>query len=99
MVPRRLVLRELLAEEQYLRVSQVQDEAEDEVEEHGVLLLLARVLEQRHQVGLQHLDLAQPAAHLMIVIIPPELRETKDNYSGNFFLVREMQLYLVLQEF
>ena len=75
MVPRRLVLRHLLTVEQYLGVGQVDDEAEDEVEKDGVLLLLARVLEQRDQVGLQDLDLAQPASHLMVVIIAPELGE------------------------
>ena len=74
MVPRGLILGELLAEKQYLGVGQVDDEAEDEVEEHCVLSLPARVLEQRHQVGLQHLDLAQPATHLVVVIIAPELR-------------------------
>ena len=79
MVPRRLILRELLAEKQYLGVGQVHDEAEDEVEEHRVLPLPARVLEQRHQVGLQHLDLAQPATHLVVVVITPELREVKES--------------------
>ena len=75
MVPRRLVLRHLLAVEQYLGVGQVDDEAQDEVEEDGILLLFARVLEERDQVRLQDLDLAQPASHLMVVIIAPELGE------------------------
>ena len=78
-VSRGLVLRELLAEEQNLGVGQVDDEAEDEVEQHRVLPSLARVLEQRHQVGLQHLDLAQPTTDFVIVIVPAKLIKAGDD--------------------
>ncbi len=72
-VPHDLVLRQLLPEEQQLRVGEVDHEPEHHVEE--LLVVLGVVPEERHQVGLDNLDLAEGAPDLVGVIVASELED------------------------
>ena len=69
-LPRHLVLGQLLAEEQDLRVGEVDEEAEDELEEVGVVLV---VPDQGDEVGLHDLDLAEGPADGVVVVVSTEL--------------------------
>ena len=80
-----LVLRQLLPEEQQLRIGEINEQPEREIED---LRVFGRVvLDQVEQVGLDDADLAQATTDLVVVVIATELQREECRGSLSFCLI------------
>ena len=79
-----LVLRQLLPEEQQLRIGEINEQPERQIED---LRVFGRVVfDQVEQVGLDDADLAQATTDLVVVVIATELQREECRGSLEFLL-------------